>query len=196
MILRSLLTRRTSLGLNTRAWTLPPDPLCKPSYLGRHGAGTVTAASSIHTWSDVSPRDLASLEDRLCQSVGTKVIEPILKKDLGSLKWMDRRIVVATEQNAAKLSVRIPTQLYPSKDELLKQVLKITSREVQDWNAQRTDQLDDARIQVELVAAKPVPAMSKYVENHEELLKQLGPGLVNVSQYLAVYSCKVRTFFF
>ena len=206
MIPRGLLARR-SLSLFPRGWqstslglpsSLSPSTSllagssCKPTYFRSHNPGTAATVSSLHTWADVSPRELASLEDRLWKSVGTKVIEPILQKDLGSLKWLDRRIeVLADNKNAAKLTVRLPTQLYPSKNELLDQVQTIASQEVEDWNSKQTDKLDDARIDVEMVAAKPVPAMSKYVENHEELLKQLGPGLVNVSQYLAVYSCKV-----
>lgn len=200
---RGLLARRCWSRLprgwqSTSSWSLPPSSPSftalarssrKPSYFGSHNTAGTILSRSLHTWADVSPRELASLEDRLWQSVGAKVVEPTLQKDLGSLKWLDRRIEVLA--NAAKLTVRLPTLLYPSKDELLKQVQTIASQEVQDWNSQQADKLDHAQIDVEMVAAKPVPAMSKYVENHEELLKQLGPGLVNVSQYLAVYSCKV-----
>ena len=195
MIHRSLLTRRI-WGLHPCGWkpaatvaSSSTDRFCKPSHFERPSA-TCTTVSGLHTWSDVSPRDLASLEDRLWQSVGTKVVEPILQKDLGSLKWLDRRIEVAKDGEAAKLTIRLPTQLYPSGAELQEKIQAIASQQVREWISKQKYELG-GRIDVEIAAAKPVPAMSKYVENHEELLKQLGPGLVNVSQYLAVYSCKV-----
>lgn len=175
MIPRNLLTKR-SWGLSLRAWKVS----------GKNAAATI---SCLHTWSDVSPRDLASLEDKLWRSIGADVVDPILQKDLGSLKWLDRRIEVAKNGETAKLTVRLPTQLYPSKEELKERVQAKASEEVEEWISKHIYELD-GRIDVEVTAAKPVPAMSKYVENHEELLKQLGPGLVNVSQYLAVYSCK------
>ena len=145
---------------------------------------------SAHTWSDVSPRDFASLEDTLCKNVGSTVIDPILQKDLSSLKWIDRRLNVAHDGAAVKVTLKLPTLLHPSMLELKALVEKESLKELEKWISSHKYELD-SRVDVEITTTKPIPAMARYVENHEELLKQVGPGLVNVSQYLAVYSCKV-----
>jgi len=163
-----------------------------PCSLSHHSRWKLSATFS--SWADVSPRHLAALEDHLCQSLGEKVVDPVLQKPLSKLNWLDRRlhVVPGDENSNAKLTLRVPTKLYPALPELQQQIQTVASQEVQDWFSQHESsyELFNGTVQVEVEAAKPVPNMRKYVENHEELLKQLGPGLVNVSQYLAVYSCK------
>jgi len=148
-------------------------------------------ARCAHSWADISPRDFASLEDNLWEQVGSKVVDPILQKDLRSLKWLDRRIHVAKDSETVSLTLQLPTRLHPSIAELKEMVEKVAFDELDQWISKNGYQLKP-RIEVTTKDAKPIPAMARYVENHEDLVKQLGPGLVNVSQYLAVYSCKVQ----
>jgi len=131
------------------------------------------------------------LEDNLWEQVGSKVVDPILQKDLRSLKWLDRRIHVAKDSETVSLTLQLPTRLHPSIAELKEMVEKVAFDELDQWISKNGYQLKP-RIEVTTKDAKPIPAMARYVENHEDLVKQLGPGLVNVSQYLAVYSCKVQ----
>jgi hypothetical protein len=143
-------------------------------------------SSYIHTFSDVTTRSFAELEDQLWKAVGSKAIDPILGKDLASLKWIDRRLELADADKLLKIKLRLPTLLHPSKSELKETVLNIAKDELFQWMTKQNLDLS-LDVAVELVGSKPVPHMARFVENNEELVKQLGPGLVNVSQYLAVY---------
>jgi hypothetical protein len=51
----------------------------------------------------------------------------------------------------------------------------------------------DIKVNVEAIASKPVPWMAKDAEDQKDIKSRLGPGLANVANFLAVYSCKVRT---
>lgn len=145
-----------------------------------------TGVSLLHTLSDVSPRLYAELEHQLWSSVGSKAIDPIVGKDLRSLKWIDRRMELAEGGKTLKMVLRLPTLLHPSKEELRKTVQEIAAKEVAQWLIRQRLDLN-VNVTVEVVGTKPVPTMARFVENQEELVKQLGPGLVNVAQYLAVY---------
>lgn len=131
----------------------------------------------------------AELEDNLWKSIGRRTNDPILEENLASLKWIDRRVHLADGNKTLKIVLRIPSLLHPAKTELKETVRDVAKEELSQWIAKHNLDLK-AEIAVELLGSKPVPNLARFVENHEELVKQLGPGLVNVSQYLAIYSCK------
>ena len=144
------------------------------------------AVSCIHTFADVSPRSFAELEDQLWNAVSSSAVDPITEKNLSDLKWIDRRFELADDNKTLKIALKLPTLLHPSKSELKNSVQNIAKQELSNWISEQKLDLD-VDVSVELSGSKPVPNMARFVENHEELVKQLGPGLVNVAQYLAVY---------
>jgi Mrp family chromosome partitioning ATPase len=145
--------------------------------------------STIHTLSDVSPRDFALLEEQIVRSIRKNAIDPISQKDLGSLQWVNRRIESRDGGKSLKIALQLPSLLHPSLTELKENVQSIAEEEWKKWAVKRGGDFD-VKLDVQLIASKPIPAMARFVENHEELVSQLGPGLVHVSQYIAVYSCK------
>lgn len=157
---------------------------CKPRH---EAASRIVSSHSIpirlkHDWSDLSPRNFAALEDSIIQNVGTNVFDPVLHKDLSSLKWLDRRILVS--EGKATITLRLPSQLHPSLADLKANVKKYAQKELETWLSQNNYQLE-AKFDVEVVTTNPLKDRAKDAEN------TLGPGLARVSQFLAVYSCKV-----
>lgn len=166
--------RRACLCSHVKTKLFPATPVT---------ASRRTASSHVHTLADVSPRAFAELEDQIWRNIASKANDPILQKDLGTLKWTGKRI--ESDGDRLKLVLRLPTLLHPKITELKRIVKDIAARELSSWTSKRGMYLN-AEITVDVVA--PVlPTMARFVESHDELIKQLGPGLVNVSQYLAVY---------
>ena len=156
----------------------------------RHGILTPPCARRYaHSWSNISHRDFASLEDQIFRA-GSRVVDPILKTEVGQLNWLQRRIQVTKDSEPALMTLRLPSLLHPSLSELQHSIQTIATTEFEQWKANKKYDLD-LGIKVEVTPSKPIPSMARYAENHEELTSQLGPGLVNVSQFIAVYSCKV-----
>jgi hypothetical protein len=135
-----------------------------------------------HTWSDVSARNFAALEDSIIQNVGGNVYDPVLQKDLASLKWLDRRILVS--QDKATITLRLPSHLHPSLADLKSNVKKYAEKELETWLSKNRYQLE-ANFDVKVVTTNQLKDRPKDAED------TLGPGLARVSQFLAVYSCKV-----
>jgi hypothetical protein len=135
-----------------------------------------------HTWSDLSPRNFAALEDIIIQNVGSNVVDPVLQKDLSSLKWLDRRILVVEDK--ATITLRLPSHLHPSLGDLKENVKMYAQKELETWSLRNSYQLD-VKFDVEVVTTNPLKNRPKDAED------TLGPGLARVSQVLAVYSCKV-----
>ena len=152
------------------------------------------------SWNDkVSKRDFAELEDFLCQTVEEKVQDPVLHQPLSKLKWLHRKIAIsngdkATTATTLQLLLRLPSLLHPSLDELKSRIRKEAESAVQEW-LQKKSLLSaglNVCVNVEAIATAPVPMMARLVEDHEDMIKSLGPGLKSVAHFVAVYSCKVR----
>ena len=146
--------------------------------------------SSLHTLSGASLREMADLEERLWSEVGSRVQDPLLKKDLKSLKWMHRRLAVSND-NTVQILLKLPTLLHPLLDELKKLVKSAAESELQSWLSERGLNVQ-SKVNVEAVHEK---VEINDGEGRNEFLANLGPGLSNVRHFLAVYSCKVRQFF-
>jgi hypothetical protein len=102
-------------------------------------------------------------------NVGSQVQDPVLHKDLVSLQWFHSRIE----------TVRI-----------------LAEKEIGQWllsSQQQEQQQPTIHVNVEVMATQPIPMMARLVEDPEELINDIGPGLANVSHFVAVYSCKVCT---
>lgn len=139
----------------------------------------------------LSPRQAADLEDRLWKTVASRLQDDVLKKDLLSLQWWTRRIAVS-DDGTIQILLKLPSLLHPSLQELKDAVKLEAENEINLW-LKEIGREEPARVNVEAIASPPMPMMARLVENPEDLVKELGPGLANVSHFVAVYSCKVCT---
>jgi hypothetical protein len=175
---------RTSLSTVTRSQS--PVPVWS-------GKATATCYRSMQTTPrlKLSPRQAANLEDRLWKTVASRVQDDVLKKDLLSLQWWTRRIAVS-DDGTIQILLKLPSLLHPSLQELKDTVKVEAENEINLW-LKEMGREEPARVNVEAIASPPMPMMARLVENPEDLVKELGPGLANVSHFVAVYSCKVCT---
>ena len=162
---------------------------CLSRHLVKPSASRILASHRIpnrlaHSWSDVSPRNFAALENTVIDNVGASVVDPVLQKDLGSLKWLGRRILVSNDK--ANITLQLPSHLHPLIPELKASVQKSAQQEIEKWLAQHGYQIE-AKCDVEVVT------INSSTNRPQDVEKTLGPGLARVSQFLAVYSCKVST---
>ena len=141
--------------------------------------------TSKNYWKDLSRRDIASLEDCLSRNVASQVRDPILDQNLATLQWLHPRVAIS-DDGTIQVLLKLPSLLHPKLDELKQQVQKTAEREIQKWKSSAPP----PRINVEAMPLSPVPMMARLVEDQEELLKNLGPGLASVAHAVAVYSCK------
>ena len=149
-------------------------------------------------WSSAgaSPRDLADLEDKVLGALKSSAVDPVLNKDVVSLGWV-RGVAFphSTEHDQpVRVSVRLPTMLHPSIGDVQNQIQGIVQQEIQSFAKEKGWEVganSDSGIDVDVsvVPSKPVP-LAQTAAEHAELIKKLGPGLANVGQFLAVYSCK------
>jgi metal-sulfur cluster biosynthetic enzyme len=134
---------------------------------------------------------MAELEDRVWSTVGATVQDPEIDVDLKTLGWMNRRLAIS-EDTTVQILLTLPTLLHPSLGELKNLVKSAAEHEIRQWSSEKG--LDaEIKVNVEAIASKPVPWMSKDAEDQKDIESRLGPGLANVAHILAVYSCKVRT---
>jgi hypothetical protein len=145
---------------------------------------------TVHTLLGVSPREIAALEDRVWQAVGTNVHDPVLKKDLKTLEWMNRRLAISKD-GTVQILLKMPTLLHPSLDVIKSQVQQAAEEEIRKWSLEKGLDLP-VKANVEAIPSKPFPWMANTPEDLKDIESRLGPGLANVAHFLAVYSCKVR----
>jgi hypothetical protein len=137
----------------------------------------------------LSPREVASLEDRLWKTVASRVQDQVLQKDLVALQWWNRRIAIS-DDGTIQILLRLPSLLHPSLQELKDTVKLEAENEINLW-LKETGREEPARVNIEVIASPHMPMMARLVEDPEDIVKELGPGLANVSHFVAVYSCKV-----
>lgn len=118
------------------------------------------------------------------------VIDPVVQQDLAALQWIHPKLAIS-EDGTLHVLLKLPSLLHPRKDELKELVKLACEQEFRLWASDRNiENSSPPKVCVEVIASKPVPMMEKLVQDKEELLKSLGPGLSSVSHFVAVYSCK------
>jgi len=127
----------------------------------------------------LSRREIASLEDDLTKAVG-QLKDPILSKDLKTLGWLPKRLVVRDDRESVSLEIQLPSLLHPALDDLKFQIRSIADDLLRNH----------CKVDIEVQTSKPYPIYTASSDQRTEYLKQLGPGLANVSHCIAVYSCK------
>lgn len=143
----------------------------------------------VSSWASLSNRAFAALEDRLVAQVGASVKDPILETDLKSLGWIQRRLNVC-DDGSLGVSLKLPTLLHPQRDALVEQVTTASLKELESIAQEKGIDDVSASISVEVSAAPTVPIVARRQEEHDEIIRNLGPGLAKVAHFLAVYSCK------
>ena len=168
----------------------------------RRAAADCDSSMPVHVllrsvWSSAgaSPRDLADLEDKVLAALKSNAVDPVLNKDVVSLGWV-RGVAFphSTEQEQpVRVSVRLPTMLHPSIGDVQDQIQNIVQQEIHSFATEKGwdvgAESEDIDVDVSVVPSKPVP-LAQTAAEHAEIIKKLGPGLANVGQFLAVYSCK------
>ena len=165
-----------------------------------------------HTIAGASPRQMADLEERVWSTVGFNVKDPETNLHLHKLGWLHRRLTVAQSiaggdsgdinhnsgNDSVQITLRLPSLLHPSLESLESMVREETKREVDRWVAdnklsmvQSDTKSCNIDVKVKSVAKQPIPWTVQSGQHSQESVKErLGPGLANVSHFLAVYSCK------
>lgn len=153
-----------------------------------------------------SPRQMASLEERVWSVVTSNAIDPETNLDLQKLGWLQRRLTVSKKTPGddssgeksdctVQLVLQLPTLLHPSLDSLKCMIEEEAKKEIDRWVADNNLSIvDDGRridVEVKVVAKQPIPwTVQSGQQSLEDIKSTLGPGLTNVSHFLAVYSCK------
>ena len=88
------------------------------------------------------------------------------------------------------LTLHIPSSLHPSLGKIRREVKDVVRREIALAAGGAEGDGVVATVGVNVRSKTPVPFV-RAVEEEEEVLEGLGPGLRNVGHFLAVYSCKV-----
>ena len=182
---------QSTLDALSSSWTIP--------------AATTTsrrcfATPSVSNLLQLTKREFADLEERIYRAVGS-VVDPVLGQSLDSLQWLHRRLAVSSSETGGnnetaallRMLLKVPTLLHPGLPDLKRRIQEATESELKSSSNVIGQTLT---VDVEAIASRPVPYMARWMGDHEEqeeFLRELGPGLANVSHIVAVYSCKVRS---
>ena len=148
-----------------------------------------------------SPRQLAEFEFQILEACRS-VRDPILNRKLEELGWI-RRVSFRESFSSSNTDVcdgekgtiltvhiKIPSLLYPAIVELTSSIKQTVLTICKD---KISFHIDNCLIDISAgsVVTDTANKLSKNIlKNIEKIEDSLGPGLANVSQYLAVYSCK------
>lgn len=133
---------------------------------------------------------MADLEDRVCGRVAQKVRDPVLGQTLQALQWLHKKVSVSSTDGSLQILLRPPSLLHPLLDDLKEKIRSEAEQELRTWLNDRGKSSVSARVSVQVLPAAPVSMMARLMDEPDELVKSLGPGLANVTHFLAVYSCK------
>lgn len=165
----------------------------------------------------LSKYEIVELEEFIHETVTKVVVDPVLKQSLSSLQWLQKRMNLSysypdnlsSQEDVSiepkvvpiisiQMELLLPSLLYPNLEFLQQMIQESVKDQTQKWLVEKqkiTDSTRNPHIYVVVKAVppvKPIPVMSRFVEDSAELLQNLGPGLTSVAHFVAVYSCKVR----
>ncbi len=183
----------------------------------------------------LSTREEVELEQRILNAISWSggVIDPLLKKDIRSLGWVQSIEFSGNESSSLSLSERIfqsisesqdedkddtgkndggtiggrvtvhlslPTLMHPNLEQIKRELYQVVEEQMiyamaekemiskDDMNINLGQNIYE-HINISITASKPSPFV-RNVDEQDELIQKLGPGLANVRHFLAVYSCK------
>jgi Mrp family chromosome partitioning ATPase len=161
-----------------------------------------------HSIADASPRQMADLEERVWSAVGSSVKDPETNLYLHELGWLHRRLAVSQNVvdddsednncNTVQINLNLPSLLHPSLESLESKVQYEAKQEIDRWVADHslsTTGSNDGSLKfdvsVKSIPKQPIPwTVQSGQQSQDDVKSLLGPGLANVSHFLAVYSCK------
>lgn len=166
-----------------------------------------------HSIAGASPRQMADLEERVWSVVGSKIKDAETNVNLHKLGWLHRKLTVSRTtadgddsqdkscnsiNESIQIILQLPSLLHPSLESLESAVRKEAKSEINRWAADNNLSLigsnDDSlqiEVDVKFTAKQPIPwTVQSGQQSQDDVKSQLGPGLANVSHFLAVYSCK------
>ncbi len=160
---------------------------------------------------NLSPREEGNLEDSILRAVSEKVEDPVLKTNIRKLGWIQSLNISSSssailsddgkdnEMHPISVELNVPTLMHPHLDEVKEKVKNVVSCEVLasmvDKGILQTSEFDESDasniidVNIDVICSKPAPFV-RNIEEQDELIKKLGPGLSHVRHFLAVYSCK------
>lgn len=94
------------------------------------------------------------------------------------------------EDGSVSLNLRLPTLMHPALESLKKEVQQVALEELQVFATEKRIDQSLVRVSVLATASSPYPIAARGVDEYDEIVKKLGPGLAKVAHFLAVYSCK------
>lgn len=158
---------------------------------------------------NLSPREEGKLEQNILSAISDKVIDPVLKTNIRKLGWLQSLKISSSssailsdekdEMHPVTVELNLPTLMHPHLEEMKEKVRNVVSSEILA-SMQQKGILDDSEfseidaqhileINIDAISSKPAPFV-RNIEEQDDLIKKLGPGLSNVRHFLAVYSCK------
>lgn len=100
------------------------------------------------------------------------------------------------------VNLLLPTLMHPGVQEIKKDIQMIVSKQVvfamkkdnavdvkRDIEDSQSEGEEIVKVDVKIKVSKPSPFVHN-IEEQDEVIKRLGPGLANVRHFIAVYSCK------
>jgi Mrp family chromosome partitioning ATPase len=175
-----------SIKRSSRSQFISSEPLFH-KHFSAHSFATTKFSETI------SQRELADLEEKICSHAANSVNDVVLKKPLSELQWLHKRLAVSSHQSSQttlQILLRLPSLLHPHLAELKQLVRNDAEETLKSWLVQNNHSDLDVSVNVEAIATTPIPMMMRFVEDQEDFIKNLGPGLANVAHVIAVYSCK------
>jgi len=161
--------------------------------LHQKGFGATTVVDqgrrAFHSIAGASPRQMADLEERVWSAVGSNVKDPETNMYLHNLGWLHRKLTAPTK-GSIQIILKLPTLLHPSLDSLESKVREEAKQEIDRWLANNNLQTE-VEVDVKSTAKQPIPwTVQSGQQSQDDVNSTVGPGLANVSHFLAVYSCK------
>ena len=144
---------------------------------------------SVRYLAGLTKRQQADLESALVSVVGKRTRDPVLQKELKRLGWLHPRMAIS-EDGTLQVLLRLPTLLHPKLDELKDLVYQDAQRFLEEWSTENPNVSVPRSVNVEAMASTPASMTARLLENPDDFLKSQGPGLAEISHFLAVYSCK------
>lgn len=90
-----------------------------------------------------------------------------------------------------QILLTVPSLLHPKLNELKVSVREASEAEIHEFFASKGRDSSKISVNVEAIASsQSLPFMARLLDDHEEFLNELGPGLCSVTHAVAVYSCK------
>ena len=160
--------------------------------LCQKGFGTTTVLKQgrrdFHSIAGASPRQMADLEELVWSAVGSNVKDPETNMHLHNLGWLHRKLTVS--KDSVQITLKLPTLLHPSLESLESKVREEAKQEIDRWLADNNLSVE-VEVDVKSTAKQPIPwTVQSGQQSQDDVNSTVGPGLANVSHFLAVYSCK------